>query len=349
MVGDPSGKDESRPLRTVEEIEANKASIRDVFAQGAEFRRRQDRRDHGRQCRLAAEARLYRDAARRRPAFLGQPHADHGFGASAARARAGDELHRVQLHGLPVLRLRRAGAPLRLQPADGRLGPVGQHRQRRRSRPAHGHASALRADDAAADHRFRRQDGQDRAGRGLAQRRPVQPLRFLAVLAQHRGCRRRPFPEAVHDAADGGDRAARKPGRLGDQRSQEDPGHRGDDAAAWPRGCRRGGRNGAQDFRGRRARRDPADGRGGEGRAGSRHRPAVAAASRPALRPRMARRGGTSRAVRCASTTFPSRTSAASSASSDLGPQGLVKLSLGRKKHVACVGQSEPPLPVTRY
>jgi tyrosyl-tRNA synthetase len=32
MVGDPSGKDESRALRPVEEIEANKASIRGVFA-----------------------------------------------------------------------------------------------------------------------------------------------------------------------------------------------------------------------------------------------------------------------------------------------------------------------------
>ena len=30
-----------------------------------------------------------------------------------------------------------------------------------------------RADDAAADHRLRRQDGQDRARRGVAQRRPV--------------------------------------------------------------------------------------------------------------------------------------------------------------------------------
>jgi tyrosyl-tRNA synthetase len=32
MVGDPSGKDESRVLRSLEEIEANKASIRGVFA-----------------------------------------------------------------------------------------------------------------------------------------------------------------------------------------------------------------------------------------------------------------------------------------------------------------------------
>src|ERR1700683_3619087 len=32
MVGDPSGKDESRALRSLDEIEANKASIRGVFA-----------------------------------------------------------------------------------------------------------------------------------------------------------------------------------------------------------------------------------------------------------------------------------------------------------------------------
>jgi tyrosyl-tRNA synthetase len=32
MVGDPSGKDETRALRSIEEIEANKASIRGVFA-----------------------------------------------------------------------------------------------------------------------------------------------------------------------------------------------------------------------------------------------------------------------------------------------------------------------------
>jgi tyrosyl-tRNA synthetase len=37
MVGDPSGKDESRPLRTVEEIEANKASIRSVFSKVLRF------------------------------------------------------------------------------------------------------------------------------------------------------------------------------------------------------------------------------------------------------------------------------------------------------------------------
>lgn len=37
MVGDPSGKDESRPMRTVAEIEANKASIKGVFAKVLRF------------------------------------------------------------------------------------------------------------------------------------------------------------------------------------------------------------------------------------------------------------------------------------------------------------------------
>src|SRR3954470_2144133 len=37
MVGDPSGKDESRALRTIEEIEANKTSIRGVFANVLRF------------------------------------------------------------------------------------------------------------------------------------------------------------------------------------------------------------------------------------------------------------------------------------------------------------------------
>ena len=66
----------------------------------------------------------------------------------------------------------------------------------------------VRPDHAAAHHRVRREDGQDRRRRGLAQRRAAQPLRLLAVLAQHRGRRRRPLPEAVHRAAAGRDRPA---------------------------------------------------------------------------------------------------------------------------------------------
>ena len=49
-------------------------------------------------------------------------------------------------------------------------------------------AASCRSDDTAHHHRHRRQDGQDRAGRRLAQRGPAVGLRLLAVLAQ---CRRR--------------------------------------------------------------------------------------------------------------------------------------------------------------
>ena len=80
---------------------------------------------------------------------------------------------------------------LRLRAADGRLGPVGQHRQRHRSRPPHGHAQLYALTCAADHHRVRRQDGQDRGRRGVAQRRHAARLRLLAVLAQHRGRRRR--------------------------------------------------------------------------------------------------------------------------------------------------------------
>ena len=60
---------------------------------------------------------------------------------------------------------------------------------------------------AADHHRVRRQDGQDRRRRRLAQRRPDVALRLLAVLAQHRGCRCRALPQALHHAAAGRDRA----------------------------------------------------------------------------------------------------------------------------------------------
>ncbi len=43
--------------------------------------------------------------------------------------------------------------------------------------------------------------GKTASRRGLAERRHEEPLRILAVLAQHRRCRRGAFPETVHDAA----------------------------------------------------------------------------------------------------------------------------------------------------
>jgi hypothetical protein len=54
--------------------------------------------------------------------------------------------------------------------ADGRLGPVGQHRQRDRTDPPDGKHRSLRPHHAAADHGGRREDGQDGGRCRLAQR-----------------------------------------------------------------------------------------------------------------------------------------------------------------------------------
>ena len=183
--------------------------MQQAFAKFLEFGCGQDRRGDGRQRRVAQPSQLHRFPARRRPALLRQPHADHGFGQAAARPRAGAVLHRVQLHAAAGLRLRGAGAPLRhatcrwaaptsgatSSPASISAGACCRRRCRLEERPA------LRAHLPAADDRVGRQDGQDRGRRGVAQRGAAVALRLLAILAQHRGRRRRALPEALHDAA----------------------------------------------------------------------------------------------------------------------------------------------------
>jgi tyrosyl-tRNA synthetase len=103
MVGDPSGKDETRAdahgrgNRRQQGIDQGVFSRVLNFGDGATDAIMVDNAD------WLLKLELHRHAARCRPAFLGQPHAVDGFGPAAPRARAGDELHRVQLHGLPVL------------------------------------------------------------------------------------------------------------------------------------------------------------------------------------------------------------------------------------------------------
>ena len=83
----------------------------------------------------------------------------------AARPRPDAELPRVQLHDPAGLRLPRAPPPRGLPAADGRLRPVGQHRQRHRPDPPRRRRRGLRPDLAAAHHLRRRQDGQVRRRR----------------------------------------------------------------------------------------------------------------------------------------------------------------------------------------
>ena len=168
-VGDPSLRSDERPLLSDAEIAANSATMRGVFAKyldygpgGALMLDNADwlddlnyltfLRDIGRHFSVnrmlsfeSVKARLDRDQSLSLP--------------------------RVQLHDPAGLRLPRAPPPRGLPPADGRLRPVGQHRQRHRPHPPGRRRRGLRPDLAAARHRRRRQDGQDRRRRRLAQRR----------------------------------------------------------------------------------------------------------------------------------------------------------------------------------
>ena len=99
----------------------------------------------------------------------------------------------------------------RLPAPARRFGPVGQHRLRHRPRPQARRRRAVRRHLAADHDVVRREDGQDRRRRGLAQRRSGLALPVLAVLAEHRGRRRRPLPEALHRAAARRDRTPRRP------------------------------------------------------------------------------------------------------------------------------------------
>ncbi len=185
-VGDPSGKDESRKLLTDEEIDANIASIRRVFEHFLTFGDGPTDAIMVNNADWLDELEYISVPARGRAAFHDQPDADLRQRQAAARPRAAADLPRIQLHDPPGLRLPGAVAARRLPAAAGRVGPVGQYRQRHRAWPPDRRHRAVRRDDAADHHRRRRQDGQDRAGRGLAQRRPAQPLRLLAILAEHR-------------------------------------------------------------------------------------------------------------------------------------------------------------------
>ena len=160
--------------------------------------------------------------------------------------------------------------------------------------------------------------GKTAAGRGVAQRGADVGLRLLAVLAQHRGRRRRPLPQAVHDAADGGDRQARGAAGRRDQRGQEGAGDRGHRPAARPRQGRGRRRDRAGDLRAGRAGRGPADGRD---RRQPSCRPASACSppsSRRASSSPTARRGARSPAAACASTTRPSRDESAKLTATDV-------------------------------
>ena len=248
MVGDPSGKDESRAIRSVEEIEANKASIRGVFAKvlrygsgpsdaimldNAEWLTKLNwiemLRDIGRH--FSVNRMLTMDSVRLR--------------LEREQEMSFIEFNYMVCQAYDFVELaRRTGCRLQMGGSD-QWGNIvnGVDLGRRMGTP-----QLFALTTPLLDDRVGRQDGQDRAGRGVAQCRPVLALRLLAILAQRRGRRRRQVSKAVHDPADERDRKARGVAGRRDQRGQEGAGDGSDRAAARPRRRQHGRRNRPADF-----------------------------------------------------------------------------------------------------
>jgi tyrosyl-tRNA synthetase len=94
--------------------------------------------------------------------------------------------------------------PLWLPVADGRVGPVGQHRQRRRPDAPGDRRGSVRPDLAALTTSDGRKMGKSAVGAVWLNGDMLFALRVLAILAQHDGCRCGPVPEALHRPAGGG-------------------------------------------------------------------------------------------------------------------------------------------------
>ena len=205
-VGDPSGRDETRQLLTDEQIAANIAGIREIFSRFLTF-------GDGPTDAVMANNDDWLGTLQYIP-FLREIGRHFTINRMLTMDSVQLRLEREQpltflefnymiLQGYDFVELQQA---LRLPPADGRLRPVGQHRAGRRARTARARRAAVRPHLAADHDRLRRQDGQDRERRRVAEPRAPVALRVLAVLAQYRGCRRRPVPAPVHRAAAGRDR-----------------------------------------------------------------------------------------------------------------------------------------------
>ena len=177
-VGDPSGKDETRKILPIEEIEANKDSMQRVCAKLLTFGAGQTDAimlDNAEWLTKLNYIEMLRDVGRHFSVnrMLTMDSVKSRLERDQEMSFIEFNYQVLQAYDFTVL-ARTPG----LQPADGRLRPVGQHRHRHRPGPAHGHAPALRPDHAAADDRLGRQDGQERRRRRLAQRGHAGGLRL---------------------------------------------------------------------------------------------------------------------------------------------------------------------------
>ena len=301
-VGDPSGKDETRRILPIETIEANKDAIKGVFARFLKFGKG------------STDAIMLDNAEWLAPLNYIEFLRDVGRHFSVNRMLTMDsaklrlerdqelsfiEFNYMLLQAYDFVELaKRYGCNLQMGGSDqwgnivtgidlGRR--MGTHQLYALTCPLLTTASGAKM-------------GKTAAGAVWLNEEQLCRLRLLAVLAQHRGRRRRPLPEAVHHAAAGRDRQAGGAAGRGDQRGQEGAGDRGDGAAARPREGRGRRQDGAGDLREGRHQRGPADGRDRGQRAQRGPRRAGGLRARPASSSRTARRAARSRAAACAST-----------------------------------------------
>ncbi len=206
-IGDPSGKDESRQLLSDETIAANMAGIRRVFSPFLTF-------GEGPSDALMANNADWLDALGYIPLLR-----DVGIHFSVNRMLSFDsvklrlereqpltflEFNYMILQSYDFRELfRRHGVTLQMGGSD----QWGNIVVRRRPDPTHARRSGVRADNPAHYGGVGRENGKERARGGVAHRGPAEPVRLLAVLAQHRGRRCRPIPPAVHRSSIEGDRS----------------------------------------------------------------------------------------------------------------------------------------------
>ncbi len=175
-VGDPSGRDETRKILTVETIEDNKNGIKRVFSNFLEFGSGAGKAtmvDNADWLTKLNYIEFLRDVGRHFSINNMLTFDSVKMRLEREQPLSFIEFNYMILQAYDFVELsRRFG----LQPADGRLRPVGQHRQRHRPWPADGHRAALRVDLPAADDVIWRQDGEDRFRRHLAERRAAFPL-----------------------------------------------------------------------------------------------------------------------------------------------------------------------------
>ena len=208
-VGDPSGRDESRKILTLEQIEENKAGIQKTFSRFLTFG------DGGNAATMVDNAEwltklnyieMLRDIGRHFSVNRMMSMDSVRMRLERDQELSFLEFNYMILQSYDFVELnRRYGCVLQMGGSD-QWGNIvnGIDLGRRMGTPQlYGLTCPLLTTASGA------KMGKTAAGAVWARCRHAEPVRLLAVLAQHRGRRCRALPQAVHPAADGRDRAPR--------------------------------------------------------------------------------------------------------------------------------------------